>query len=169
MNVNSICSINALKAICVVGLLSYKTFTQDVMPLSSVKDLETLRDSKKGKVVLVNFWASWCRPCVAEIPGLIKLYNNYKDSGFEIIFISVDVPEDIQSKVAPFLKSKGVDFTTYYNQFDKTDDLINFFDKNWQGAIPSTYIYDKDWNQTSSMVGSRSYEIFEKEILKDLN
>jgi thiol-disulfide isomerase/thioredoxin len=143
--------------------------SQDVLPLSSIKDLDALKESGKGKVVLVNFWATWCKPCVSEFSSLVKLYNDYKDKNFKLIFISVDVPEDIDSKVKPFLQSKGLDFTTYYNKFDKADDLINYFDITWEGAVPSTYVYDKDWNRTANMVGSKDYGIFEKEILKDLN
>ena len=69
----------------------------------------------------------------------------------------------------PFLKKQGVDFVSYYNGFDKPEDLKNYIDKNWEGAIPSTYIYDKDGNMTANFVGTRNYETFEKEILKNLN
>lgn len=146
-----------------------KTFAQDVLPLTTVKEIEQLKKSKKGKVLLINFWATWCKPCVQEFPDLLRLYNDYKDRGFEILFISVDVPEDAEPKVVPFLKKQGVDFVTYYNSFDKPEDLINFIDKNWEGAIPSTYIYDKDGNMTANILGSRGYEEFEREILKNLN
>jgi thiol-disulfide isomerase/thioredoxin len=150
-------------------ILLTKIYAQDVQALSNQKDLESLKDSKKGKVVLVNFWATWCKPCVAEFPEIVKLYRDYKDKGFELVFVSVDVTEDIKTKVVPFLKKQGVDFTTYYSNFDNPEDLINFFDKNWQGAIPSTYIYDRNWNQTSNMLGEKKYEVFENEILKNLN
>jgi thiol-disulfide isomerase/thioredoxin len=145
------------------------TFAQEVLPLSTVNEIQQLKDSKKGKVLLINFWATWCKPCVKEFPDLVKLYNNYKDKGFEIVFVSVDVPEDIEPKVIPFLRKQGVDFLTYYNKFDRPEDLINYIDKNWEGAIPSTYIYDKDGNMTASILGSRNYETFEKEILKNLD
>jgi thiol-disulfide isomerase/thioredoxin len=157
--------------ISIIGviLLTLNILCQDVSPLSSLKDLESLKDSKKGKTVLVNFWATWCKPCVSEFPELVKLYNDYKDKGFEIIFISVDVPENVKQKVVPFLKNKGVDFTTYYDNFEKPEDIIDFFDKNWEGAIPSTYIYDKEWNQKTKFIGSRTYQDFENEILKIIN
>lgn len=146
-----------------------KVFSQDVKPLTKVKDVEQLKESAKGKVLLLNFWATWCKPCVHEFPDLIKLYNNYKDKDFEIVFISVDVPEDVNSKVVPFLKDQKADFTTYYNNFDKPEELINFIDKKWEGAIPSTYIYDREGNLTSQILGSKSYDEFEKEIKKDLD
>jgi hypothetical protein len=85
------------------------------------------------------------------------------------VFISADVPEEINSKVMPFLKSHNVDFITYYNNFDKPEDLINYIDKNWEGAIPSTYIYDKEGNLTSNILGIKNYEYFEKEITKNMN
>jgi thiol-disulfide isomerase/thioredoxin len=142
---------------------------QVVKPLSDKKDLDELMEANKGKVVLVNFWATWCKPCVHEFPDLVKLYNDYKDKGFVIVFISVDVPDDLDSKVVPFLKNQNVDFTTYYNNFDKPEELINLIDKKWEGAIPSTYIYDKDGNLTKHILGSSSYSTFEKEIQKNLD
>ncbi len=145
------------------------TFSQEVRPIGTIEEIEQIMDSHKGKVLLINFWATWCKPCVKEFPELIKLYNNYKEKGFELVFISVDVPEDIEEKVIPFLKKQNVDFVTYYNKFDKPEELINFIDKNWEGAIPSTYIYDKEGKQTADILGSRSYEEFEQEITKNLN
>jgi thiol-disulfide isomerase/thioredoxin len=144
-------------------------FAQEVEPLSNVKDIEQVLNSNKGKVVLLNFWATWCKPCVKEFPELIKLYNDYKDKGFEIVFISTDVPDDVEAKVIPFLKKQGVEFTTYYNNFNDPAELINFVDKNWEGAIPSTYIYDKKGKLTGHILGSTTYDDFEKEILKNLD
>jgi len=144
-------------------------FSQEVKPLSDKKDMDELMAANKGKVVLINFWATWCKPCVHEFPDLVKLYNNYRDEGFVILFISVDVPDDLDSKVIPFLKNQNVDFTSYYNNFDKPEELINYVDKDWQGAIPSTYIYDKDGNLTKHILGSTGYSEFEKEIQKNLD
>jgi thiol-disulfide isomerase/thioredoxin len=142
---------------------------QEIKPLNKIDDLKAVMDAAKGKVVLINFWATWCKPCVKEFPDLVKLYNTYKDKGFSIVLISADVPEEIKSKVIPFLNTQGVDFLTYYIGFDKPEDLINFIDKNWQGAIPSTYIYDKDGKMETSILGSKKYEDFESEITKYLN
>ena len=146
-----------------------KSFSQEIKSISTVEEMKQIKDSSKGKVMLINFWATWCKPCVKEFPELVKLYNNYKDEGFELIFISVDVPEDVESKVIPFLKKQGVDFVSYYNKFDKPEELINYIDKDWEGAIPSTYIYDKEGKLTTHILGSKSYEEFEAEITKNLN
>lgn len=147
----------------------YKTQSQTLTPLNSIKDIEALKESEKGKVLLINFWATWCKPCVAEFPDLVKLYKDYKDKGFELVFISLDMTDDVQTKVVPFLDQHGVDFTTYYNNFDKPEELINYIDKNWEGAIPATYIYDKSGNLTANSIGRKGYEYFEKEIVKDMD
>lgn len=148
---------------------SANSFSQDIKSLGTIGEMEQVKDSHKGKVLLINFWATWCKPCVKEFPELVKLYDNYKDKGFELIFISVDVPEDVEPKVIPFLKKQNVDFVSYYNKFDKPEELINYIDKNWEGAIPSTYIYDKEGKMTSHILGSRSYDEFEMEIRKNLD
>ena len=146
-----------------------KSFSQEIKSISTIEEMTALKDANKGKVMLINFWATWCKPCVKEFPELVKLYSNYKDKGFELIFISVDVSEDVESKVIPFLKKQNVDFVTYYNKFDKPEELINYIDKDWEGAIPSTYIYDKEGKLTTHILGSKSYEEFEKEIEKNLD
>jgi len=121
-----------------------------------------------GNVLLLNLWASWCKPCVAEFPDIVKLYNSYKSNGFKVVFISVDDKPDIDSKVIPFLEKNGVDFVTYYNNFSKPEDLIDLIDKNWDGAIPASYIYDKNGKLGESVQGARSYEQFEQSIKKYL-
>jgi len=78
----------------------------------------------------------------------------------KLVFISADVPDEISSKVIPFLKKNDVSFTVYYNNFDKPEEIIDYFNKNWGGALPATYIYNKI--PVSSLKASteiRAYEI----------
>jgi thiol-disulfide isomerase/thioredoxin len=144
--------------------LTFNLLSQDLKPVSNTDELKQIFDSSKGKVILLNFWATWCAPCVKEFPELMKLYSNYKEKGFELVFISLDDLSDVDTKLKPFLKKRGVDFTSYYNTFTNPEELINYVDKSWSGAIPSTYIYDKQGVLKSSILGNRTYEQFEKEI-----
>jgi thiol-disulfide isomerase/thioredoxin len=149
--------------------VTINTFAQEIKPVKTTDDLESIMNSNKGKVILYNIWATWCKPCVQEFPELVKLYADYKDKGFELVFISVDSPEEMLDKVMPFLKKHNVNFTTYYIDFKTIDDFINYYDKQWEGAIPSTYIYDKDGKLVSKFLGNKDYDFFEKEIKKYLN
>ncbi|MCI0448630.1 MAG: TlpA family protein disulfide reductase [Chlorobi bacterium] len=139
--------------------------SQEIKAVSSAEDIKVIFNKAKGNVILLNFWATWCKPCVTEFPELIKLYKNYKDKGFELVFISLDDKQDIDSKLKPFLKKQSVDFLSYYSTFTNAEELIDYIDKNWQGAIPSTYIYDREGNLKVSILGTQNYEQFEKEII----
>ncbi|MFA7360107.1 MAG: TlpA disulfide reductase family protein [Candidatus Kapaibacterium sp.] len=152
-----------------ISITFINVYSQTVIPVKSTDDLIEIQNCVKGKVVLYNFWATWCKPCVAEFPELIKLYNNYKDKDFVIVFISLDAPEELKTKVIPFLEKQGVDFDSYYNDFKNPEDLIDFYDKKWEGAIPSTYIFSKEGVLSTKLVGSKNYEFFENEIKKLIN
>ncbi len=146
-------------------LLFSSAFSQEITPLDKVK-LEELLKSQNGKPVLVNLWATWCKPCVEEFPELLKIKEDFADKQLEVILISLDFGEDAKEKTTNFLKKMGVDFETYSNAFEKDEDLINVFDNNWNGAIPATFIYDKDGKLSSALIGKRSYEVFKTEVEK---
>jgi thiol-disulfide isomerase/thioredoxin len=68
-------------------------------------------ESMRGKVVLVDFWATWCGPCVAEFPNVKENYEKYHDHGFEIVGVSLDSKRD---KLEEFIADRGVEWTTLY-------------------------------------------------------
>lgn len=158
-----------LSLLLIAAAFSLNSYSQDLKPVGTTDELKEILESRKGKVVLLNFWATWCKPCVKEFPELMKLYSAYKDKGFELVFLSLDDLSEVDTKLKPFLKKNNVDFTTYYNTFQKPEELMDYVDKSWGGGIPSTYIYDKDGNLKSSILGSRTYEQFESEIAKYLD
>jgi thiol-disulfide isomerase/thioredoxin len=143
--------------------------TQEVVTLNKISDLDAIRNANAGKVLLVNLWASWCKPCVEEFPHLVKLYNDYKVENFELILISLDFKEEIDSKVIPFLKKNNIDFPTYYiDAKNNVEDIINYFDKKWEGAIPATFIYDRNNKMVETVIGGHNYSFFETLIRKIL-
>lgn len=146
--------------------LSFTLYSQEVKTIASTDEYKALLDNSKGKVVLVNFWATWCPPCVKEFPELVKLYNEYKDKEFVLMFISLDDKSEYDSKLLPFLKKQGVDFTSYFGNFSNPETIMNYVDKSWQGEIPYTGIYDKEGNLVKSLLGNKTYEQFETEIKK---
>lgn len=80
------------------------------LKLKNMAGEEVSLESWKGKVVLLNFWATWCVPCVAEMPALERLYKTYKDQGLEVVAVSVDQDAKL-ADVEKFLKSNGITFT----------------------------------------------------------
>jgi len=137
---------------------------QTVIPLKTGSDIDKIKNDAAGNIYIINLWATWCKPCVEEFPGLVQLYRDYEQKGVKLFFISVDEPSELEKSIIPFLKNQNVDFVTYFNSFDKMDDFINYIDMKWDGSIPMTYIYDKSGILYKGFLGSRSYEFFKNEL-----
>jgi len=89
----------------------------------------------RGKVVVLNFWATWCAPCVEEMPSLVQLQQRFKDKGLTVVGISIDVDNDAYHK---FLKDYKIDFPTVRDPDQRTSNLYGSF--KW----PETYIIDRN-------------------------
>jgi thiol-disulfide isomerase/thioredoxin len=120
----------------------------------------------KGKVLLVDFWATWCVPCRAELPQLVKLQAKLKARGLEVITISADEPETVAA--APkFLKSTGADALPAYVKRAKDDDkFIGMLDPKWQGALPALFLYDKTGKKIQAFFGETPIAQIEAAITK---
>ena len=119
-----------------------------------------------GNVHLVNVWATWCDPCRKEIPTLLNLRKQFRNQGFTLIFVSADDLEITGSKVRPMLKNFGVDFLTYI-MHDTTDEaFIAGMSPDWKGALPTSFLYDKQGKFVDMIVGERTYQQFSKAIVK---
>lgn len=130
--------------------------------------LEKLIKNRKGKILLLNIWASWCAPCKKEFPDLVKIAEKYKKSKVEIVGLSVDDRDDLQNEVIPFLQKNNVNFKIYLQNFKNIEELIQFFPQ-WQGAIPLTVIFDAKGNQKKFIIGMRDYAFFDNAIQEVLN
>jgi len=126
----------------------------------SLKDL-------KGKVVFLNFWATWCGPCKKEMPDLMKIAEELKDKNFQMIGLNV-FQQASAPKIEDFLKSNPLTYITV----DGNDELLKAFSKasgNDMGAVPTTFILDKEGKIVETVIGSRDKEAYLKLINKHLN
>jgi thiol-disulfide isomerase/thioredoxin len=138
----------------------------DVRPASAAELLEIIEESD-AEVVLVNIWATWCMPCRAEFPGIVRLYRTYRARGLEVVFVSGDLEADI-SQVRDFLVAQGVDFPSYL-KVGKDMEFIDTFYPEWSGLLPATLIYDAHGTVQHFWEGEASYEVFESRILEVLS
>ena len=97
-------------------------------------------DSQKGKVTLIDFWATWCEPCMVEMPNVIAAYNKYHGKGFAIVGISLDDAKDTDAtKLAIFLKGKSMPWPQYYDGKHWENKLAVQFGVH---SIPANYLLD---------------------------
>ena len=120
-------------------------------------ELRDLLAKNKGKVVILDLWATWCPPCRKEIPGFINLYNKYKDKGLEIIGIAFD--ENGSEMVPPFVQKIGINYPIYLDG----GDIAHAYDL---GAYPTTIIYDKNGKEAKEHIGYAAEKEFDDEIGK---
>lgn len=107
--------------------------------------LENIISEPAGrKVKVINFWATWCRPCIKEIPHFEALQKKYPSSELEVFLISFDDVENLDSRVKPFVKKRNLESTI--KLLDETDynAFIDKVDPSWSGAIPATLIIAGD-------------------------
>lgn len=124
-----------------------KTPTQDVLFLDSKGSTIKLSE-QKGKVVFINFWATWCPPCIAEMPTIDQLYLKYKDNK-NVMFIMVDVDGKNEQSSA-FMKNKGYSLPVYTPAGEIPSEFF-------AGSMPTTVIVDKAGNIAFNHIGGADY------------
>ena len=124
---------------------------------------ERLRAQERGRVLLVNFWATWCEPCREEFPGLVRLYNSYHGHGLSVVEISMDEP-DSRPAIEQFLKSQGANFGSYRQQFKDFEVLVNSINPRWGGGIPATFLFDRKGKLIESWEGATTFDEFERAV-----
>ena len=90
------------------------------------------------KIYVLNFWATWCKPCIKELPAFEQLNAQYKDKNVEVVLVSLDFPEKLESAVVPFINKKGMQSKVVLLDDDDSNRWIPLVDTNWSGAIPVT-------------------------------
>ncbi|MDA9057290.1 TlpA family protein disulfide reductase [Flavobacteriaceae bacterium] len=111
-----------------------------------------------SKTYVVNFWATWCAPCVKELPHFEMLQANYKDS-VEVILVSLDFPQQYETKLKPFIQKHNLKSKVVVLDDPDMNSWIPKVDPQWDGAIPVTLIY----NASKRLFYSRTFTYNELE------
>lgn len=118
---------------------------REPVPLANVdaKQLAALKKNPTGKTLLVNFWATWCGPCVAEFPELQKTWRMYRKRPFEVLTVSLNYPDE-EKGVRAFLDKQHASTRNLLNALMDPYELMKAFDRNWDGAVPYSAVIAPD-------------------------
>jgi len=130
-------------------------------------DAKGLRETiarERGKVVLVNFWATWCVPCREEFPELARLQRKLGGEGLRVLGISTDLARDVPA-VQKFLEQQNPGFPNYRKKSGGDDqDFINSVDPSWGGELPFTAVFGRDGKKAKVFSGAHTYREYEREL-----
>jgi cytochrome c biogenesis protein CcmG/thiol:disulfide interchange protein DsbE len=114
--------------------------------------------ARNGRVVLVNFWATWCRPCLEEIPALMQLEANLREQGFDLIAVSLDDPD--AGSIEPFLDKWFPEFRSFVSLESDMDKMVSVIDPYWNEVLPTSYVIARDGAVVKRIQGGSSADDF---------
>ncbi len=115
------------------------TISQELLVYHTFDDFEKAIIKNDENVYVVNFWATWCAPCVKELPYFEKLHQENKK--VKVILVSLDSKNDIETKLIPFIKRKKITAQVVALTDKDYNIWLNAIDSNWSGSIPATLIF----------------------------
>jgi len=111
---------------------------------AGVEKIQGILENPEDKLFVLNFWASWCGPCVKELPYFEKLAKEYSDEEVEFILMSLDFPSQIESRLIPFLKRNEISLKVILIDELEYDKWMSLVDTAWQGNLPATLFYNNN-------------------------
>ena len=103
--------------------------------------LRPLLQSNSDTTYVVNFWATWCSPCVQELPYFLELDSLNRGKPFKLILVSLDFKKDYLRKLEPFVRERKIEKHVVVLEDNRSNYWIDDIDKSWSGAIPATLVY----------------------------
>ena len=133
---------------------------QDI-PLIKSGQIDYWKQTDTDTVWVLNFWATWCAPCVAELPSFEKLHQNYADQHVKVVLISTDFKREVETRVKPFVKKNKLKSQVVFMDESNPNTWIDLVSPEWSGAIPATLIIAKRKNKFLFFEQQLTYEELE--------
>jgi thiol-disulfide isomerase/thioredoxin len=129
-----------IPALLILQLVSTAQAAPKIVP-AKVETVNAAIRKPGARAVLVNVWATWCEPCVEEMPDIVRAYRAHKAAGLRLVLVSAD-DEDGRAAAEKFLAKQGVDVDSFLKVGDDMA-FINGLDPRWSGALPASFLFDE--------------------------
>lgn len=131
--------------------------------------LEAYLDRYRGRVVLVDFWATWCVPCLRAFPELCDWQQQYGPRGLTILAVSIDAPEDLEEKVVPFLSRQPMALEAVLLDPEHIGELSERWSRRWRTEVPARFLFDREGKKIGEYFAEVPPAELEEEILLTLD
>ncbi|MGL1888526.1 MAG: TlpA family protein disulfide reductase [Reichenbachiella sp.] len=162
---------NKIKTLTVVValFLLYSPVLSQQIEVIKFDDLDKMLKADVDNPVIYNFWATWCGPCIKELPQFEALNKKYKSSGLKVVLVSMDFVENLDPKVKKFINKKQLKSTLYLLDEIDYNSFIDKIDPQWSGAIPATIMIDSRNNKRAFFEKEFKEGELEKTYLEFIN
>jgi thiol-disulfide isomerase/thioredoxin len=144
-------------------IISSTLFSQNI-PVLKVTDLEKRINNNSDTTYIVNFWATWCAPCVKELPDFDSISKTYPNQKIKVLLVTMDFKEDLETKVKPFVKKKKILSEVLLLDESNADYFIPKIANEWTGALPATVIINNKKNIKHFFEKKLTFEFLKNEI-----
>lgn len=158
--------IYSILLVTMLAMVSLKMNSQEVVVFDKFSDFEYLLQKNNDTTYVINFWATWCKPCVNELPEFEEINQHFKNRKFKMILVSLDFDTQLNSKVIPFMLDQNIQSEVVLLADTKQNDWIDKVNKEWSGSIPVTVIYNNDFYFFKE--GSMSYDELNEILTKNI-
>ena len=133
-------------AVFILFFISFNCLAQKASVIK-LPQLQSLLNQKNDTTYIINFWATWCQPCVKELPSFFEEEALLAKEKYRFLFISLDFKRELDTRLNVFLKDRKISSTVYLIDEPDYDLWINKVDTSWQGNIPGTLIFNHAKNK----------------------
>lgn len=154
---------NKIIAIILLSCCFSNAASSQKIPKWKVTDFKHYADSANSELIVINLWATFCKPCVEELPDLIRVSEKYNGK-LKMIFVSLDAEKDYPRKLNRFIKKHHFKFNVVWLDETNADYFCPAFDSAWSGSIPATLFISKKTNARLFIESEMSADEFEQNI-----
>jgi thiol-disulfide isomerase/thioredoxin len=127
-------------------------------------DVRKILTQKSDTTYIVNFWATWCKPCIAELPSFEQIQQNYKGQNVQVLLISMDFAKELKTRVIPFVNQRKIKSRVWLLNEPDANSWIDKVSPEWSGAIPAMLIVNNYKNKKVFFEQKLEYSRLVKEL-----
>lgn len=157
---------NMLVTLIILLVFPNSNLIAQEIPIHDFNSFEKYLNQHNDTTYVINFWATWCVPCVKELPDFERINSKYRSEKFKMLLVSLDFKSQLEKSVIPFIHDKNIKSEVVLLSDPNSNIWINKVNTDWTGSIPATIIYNKDFYYFKE--GSMSYVELEELISNNI-